>query len=85
MDLVNKFFRHYKGGLYFVIAVATDSDRKKDGDDLVIYRGTDGRVWYRPLTEFTETVSYGRNIQSIGGQDFDLGEMKGPRFTPELT
>jgi hypothetical protein len=83
MDPVNKFFRHYKGGgLYFVIAVAHDSDRQKDGDDLVIYRGTDGRVWYRPLSEFLEQVSYGRNIHSIGGRDCDLGETRGPRFTP---
>lgn len=80
MDIVNKFFRHYKGGLYFVIAIASDSDRIKEDDPLVIYRGVDGRVWHRPLTEFLEKVSYGRNIQSIGGRDHDLGEVSGPRF-----
>lgn len=46
-------YRHFKGGLYTVVAVATDAEQ---GGQLVVY--TDGaEVWSRPLARFLDAVA----------------------------
>jgi hypothetical protein len=48
-----EFWRHFKGGIYRVVAIAkTESTRTP----VVVYSG-DGGTWTRPLSEFMETVS----------------------------
>ena len=48
-------YRHFRGGSYTVIAVATKEDT---GEPLVVYRDNlDGVIWARALEEFTGTVS----------------------------
>lgn len=49
-------YRHYKGGDYEVIAVATHTETN---EQLVVYRSlynVDVSYWVRPLTMFVETV-----------------------------
>lgn len=46
-------YRHFKGGLYEVIGVATDTETE---DPVVVYRSGDGRLWVRSAAMFEETV-----------------------------
>jgi hypothetical protein len=62
-------YRHFKGGEYEVLAVATHSETH---EPLVVYRPlyVDGGWWVRPLAMFLETVDHdGRTVprfQRIG-------------------
>jgi len=47
-------YRHYKGGEYRVIGVATHTETK---EELVVYADTHGKYWVRPKTNFTEIVN----------------------------
>ncbi|MBP3435119.1 MAG: DUF1653 domain-containing protein [Clostridia bacterium] len=53
---VGGIYRHFKGNMYQVIAVARHSETL---ELLVVYRALygDGDVWVRPLSEFTDTVT----------------------------
>ena len=47
-------YRHYKGGLYRLVAWATN---EADLMDVVVYRSElDGRVWVRPRVDFYGNV-----------------------------
>lgn len=46
-------YRHFKGGLYEVIGVATDTETE---EPVVVYRSENGRLWVRSLAMFEETV-----------------------------
>lgn len=61
-------YRHYKGGEYEVIGVAT---LEETGEPMVVYRALYGEknLWTRPLQVFTEVVEV---------PEF---KYKGPRFT----
>ena len=50
-------YQHFKGGVYSVEAIATDT---KDGmSQVVVYRSlADGRVWVRDLPDFEEPVRW---------------------------
>ena len=50
-------YRHFKGGEYEVLAVATHSETH---EPLVVYRPLDNAAgwWVRPLTMFRETVAH---------------------------
>ncbi len=47
------YYRHYKGGVYQVLAFAKHSETL---EDLVIYRHSDGALWARPLSMWSERV-----------------------------
>ena len=48
------FYRHYKGGLYKVLALGTHSETV---EPVVIYEACDnGELWVRPLSMFKEFV-----------------------------
>ncbi len=51
-------YRHYKGGEYEVMGIASHSET---GESLVVYRCLygDGSWWVRPLTMFQESVEMG--------------------------
>lgn len=51
--MVGGTYRHYKGGLYTVVAIATNEGSKTR---CVVYRGADGHVWVRPLSQWFEGV-----------------------------
>lgn len=51
---INKLYRHFKGGLYRVIAIGKDSETEVD---VVIYKNKDtSEVWVRPLEMFNSKV-----------------------------
>lgn len=51
--LVGGAYRHYKGTLYKVVAVAqSEGTRERQ----VVYRGADGHVWVRPLAQWFQIV-----------------------------
>lgn len=45
-------FKHFKGNLYTILAVAHEADL---GIDFVVHKGADGRVWTRSLSNFLGT------------------------------
>lgn len=49
---VGKFYRHFKGGVYQVIAIAKHTETK---EDLVVYQHED-KVWARPYSMFIGKV-----------------------------
>ena len=46
-------YRHYKGGLYELVCMAT---LEADLSQMVVYRAADGSIWTRPSTVFFELV-----------------------------
>ena len=54
--MIGGHYRHFKGNMYEVIAVARHSETL---EPMVVYRALygDGDVWVRPLAEFTDTVT----------------------------
>lgn len=44
-------YRHRKGGIYTLVAVAKHTET---GEDLVVYRAESGQVWVRPLDQFSD-------------------------------
>lgn len=42
-------YRHYKGGLYTVLCIATHSETN---EKLVVYKGCEGKVYARPYDMF---------------------------------
>ena len=49
-------YRHFKGNLYELLYIATDSETL---EKKVVYRALygDGGIWVRPLSMFTESVT----------------------------
>ena len=52
-------YKHYKGGLYKVICMATHTETL---EDMVVYKDDKENVWVRPATMWNEIVdtSYGK-------------------------
>jgi hypothetical protein len=50
-------YRHFKGGMYTVVGIATHSET---GEQLVVYRALhgEGTLWVRPLSMFVENVTH---------------------------
>lgn len=55
--IVGRFYRHYKGGLYYINAVAEDEENPQRR--AVVYTGMDGRTWFRNVVVFNENVAIG--------------------------
>ena len=52
---VGEVYRHFKGNIYKVIAVAKDCEDLKD---IVVYQNVDKLdIWTRPLDNFCETIT----------------------------
>lgn len=51
---INKIYRHHKGGIYTLLHIAQS---ESDGSEQAVYRGTDGKIWVRPMREFLEKFS----------------------------
>ncbi len=49
-------YRHYKGGAYVVLGVATHT---KTNERLVVYRSESGALWARDEAEFNSEVQAG--------------------------
>ena len=46
-------YRHYKGGLYELVCMAT---LEADLSEMVVYRAADGAIWTRPKDVFFQLV-----------------------------
>lgn len=65
-------YRHFKGGYYVVLSVATD---EPTGDEVVVYQSLqDGKVWTRPLSVFQEPVPDGK--ENPTGQSLRFEKVK---------
>ena len=55
MSLQKGIYRHYKGGMYELIALATHSETL---EEMVVYRALYGEkaLWVRPASMWNETV-----------------------------
>ncbi len=52
--IIGKLYRHYKGNVYRVIALAKHSET---GEDMVVYRSVkNGDVWVRPRSMWNEKI-----------------------------
>ena len=49
-------YRHYKGGLYELVCIAT---LESDLSEMIVYRAADGSIWTRPKEVFFELVDVG--------------------------
>ncbi len=59
MSIKKGIYRHFKGNIYEVIAVAKHSE---DMTDLVIYKSVaDGKYWARPAEMWQESVVHNGN------------------------
>lgn len=59
----NKIYQHYKGGLYQVIGIASNS---KGNKEKVIYRSCEtNKLYHRSLESFTDKVLVNNNTESI--------------------
>lgn len=46
-------YRHYKGGIYNVIGMGKHTETQ---EEVIIYEGTDNKLWVRPLDMFMEKI-----------------------------
>lgn len=51
--LEQRFYQHYKGGLYYVHGIATHTET---GEEIVVYRHVGGKLYARPLAEWCKTA-----------------------------
>jgi hypothetical protein len=76
-------YRHYKGGYYKRLCIAKHSETE---EQLVIYQGTDGRIWARPRGMFEDQVCVDADTDD---QDwvprFDLVPFQSDPAGPSLT
>lgn len=58
---INSIYKHYKGNVYKVLAVAKHSETL---EDLVIYQDTnnDSKIWARPLSMWNDDVQFNGNL-----------------------
>jgi hypothetical protein len=60
---VDKLYKHFKGHIYRVIAIAFDSENYNENDPLksrvVVYQNTDtNEIWVRPYDIFNSEVDH---------------------------
>ena len=62
-DLVGKIYRHFKGDLYEIIAVAKDSSDNAYKGKLVVYKALyeDCQVYVQPLKRFFSDIPKGKD------------------------
>lgn len=48
-------YKHFKGGIYKVIAVGRHTERAETD---IVYSDSDGAVWIRPLSQFIGKVEH---------------------------
>lgn len=52
---VGKIYRHYKGNVYKIIAIAKHSETE---EDMVVYQNVEkGDIWTRPISMWNDNVN----------------------------
>ncbi len=52
--MIGKLFKHFKGNIYKVIAIAKNSETL---EDMVVYQSVEtGDIWVRPMSIWEDTV-----------------------------
>ncbi len=56
MEIKKGTYRHFKGGIYKVVAIALHSETL---EEMVVYQNAEnGKCWVRPASMWNETVEY---------------------------
>ena len=50
---IGKKYRHYKGNIYQIVALALHSETK---EEMIVYKGEKGETWTRPKRMWNEIV-----------------------------
>lgn len=62
MEIKKGIYRHFKGGIYEVVAIAFHSETL---EEMVVYKNIEnGKVWVRPASMWDEKVEYEGKIVS---------------------
>lgn len=64
-------YRHYKGNLYQVIAIATHTETE---EKYVVYQGLTQEIWVRPLDMFQDVLPGGTQRFKLQNNFWGLGE-----------
>lgn len=69
----NKFYQHYKGGIYYVLEVGTHTETE---EEMVVYQSLNGdnRTWVRPKEMFLSLVE--TDVENPMGQTYRFEEVK---------
>ena len=59
-------YRHFKGTIYEIIALAKHSETK---EELVIYK-KDENIWARPVSMFTSKEDISNRLDNVTGQKY---------------
>lgn len=79
--LTNKFFRHYKGGIYYVLNLSTHTETN---EILVNYISlNNGELWSRPLAIWSKHVYGNMRYQQITPTVEQIKFLNKLRCTPE--
>lgn len=72
--MVNRVYRHFKGGYYLVLDVANNSET---GEKYVVYRSLYGKgeLWVRPLDMFLSKVDQAKCPDIEQKYRFDLQDI----------
>jgi len=75
---VGKVYKHFKGNLYEVIAIAYDSETNNDIEPrkLVVYKGLyeDGKIWVRDYDMFISKVDKNKYPEVLQEYRFEEAE-----------
>lgn len=69
----NRFYRHYKGGIYYVLELATHTETE---GEMVVYQSLNGdnRTWVRPKEMFASKVD--EDVENPTGQTYRFEEVE---------
>ena len=63
------FWKHYNGQIYRVLLIAIsqgdDPSKRAKYPETVVYEGSDGKTWARPLSDWHRSMTFLRNDNEI--------------------
>lgn len=77
--IINRVYKHYKGGCYKVISLAINASNKGKSEEIVVYKSVEfGTIYTRPLSEWNESIEIKDELASMFGDKVIFKNI--PRF-----